>query len=182
MCNIYASSVNEVCKSTIKSIVGIETISISEIKRLITDSLYPNPKDEDIETITNNIDNFFQLSIDECERWYNYISLKSKNSIIYHTFHNTKGLEYNNVVIIMENDFGINKNFFKNYFENVNNDSIPEDEDKRKLYDEAKNLLYVSVTRAIKNLRILYIGQISKDTEFGLKKIFGELTLYKNQE
>lgn len=182
ICNTYDSSTSEICKSTTKNIIGLETISISEIKRYIMDSLYPNPKDKNIETVKNCINNFLNLSIVECKKWYNYISLKSNDSIIYQTFHNTKGLEYNNVVIIMENDFGINKNFFKNYFENVKNNSIPNGESSQNLYEAAKNLLYVSVTRAIKNLRILYIGQISEDTEDGIKKIFGEIKFYKGQQ
>jgi DNA helicase-2/ATP-dependent DNA helicase PcrA len=82
----------------------------------------------------------------------------------------------------MENDFGINKKYFSNYLENVNASTIPENERNKKKYFEAQNLLYVSVTRAIKNLRVLYVGDISTNAENGLRKIFGEIITYKEEQ
>jgi DNA helicase-2/ATP-dependent DNA helicase PcrA len=182
ICNIYSVSNEQVCKSTIETLVGLDNVNIDEIKRFILNSLYPNPKDEEIEEINNKVASFLQISIDECMQWYNYITMKPENDIIYHTFHNTKGLEYDNVVIIMENDFGINKKYFSNYLENVNASTIPENERNKKKYFEAQNLLYVSVTRAIKNLRVLYVGDISTNAENGLRKIFGEIITYKEEQ
>lgn len=182
LCDIYNSSDEQICRNTIEAVVGLDNVNINEIKRFIYDSLYPNPKNDEVDKANAEIHSLLQISIDECIRWYNYISMKPESDIVYHTFHNTKGLEYDNVVIIMENDFGINKNYFSNYLENVNASTIPEDEQNKKKYFEAQNLLYVSVTRAIKNLRVLYVGDISINAENGLRKIFGEIIHYKEEQ
>ena len=47
-----------------------------------------------------------------------YIGMK-KMKICYHTFHSTKGLEYENVAIILEKDFGQDKGLFETFFEGV---------------------------------------------------------------
>ena len=105
--------------------------------------------------------------------WYKYISNLSDNKIIYHTCHGTKGLEFEDVVIILGKSFGIEKRYFDFFFENYN--KIDElDDFKKNKYEKIRNLLYVSVTRAIKNLRILYIDDISNFSD-NLSNIFGEI-------
>ena len=44
-------------------------------------------------------------------------------------------------------------------------------------YNSAKNLLYVSVSRAIKTLDILYVDDIASCEE-GVKSIFGNIKVY----
>ena len=48
-----------------------------------------------------------------------------------------------------------------------------------KKYNEARNLLYVSVTRAIKNLKIFYTDDVSKFSE-NIKEIFGDIKKFNN--
>lgn len=50
--------------------------------------------------------------------WFHYIHRDEKKEICYHTFHSTKGLEYENVAIILGKDFGQDKDLFKLYFKN----------------------------------------------------------------
>ena len=112
------------------------------------------------------------ISIEEYTKWYNYINRNNSGEVIYHTYHGTKGLEFENVVIIMGNGFGKQKNYFNVFFSNYNNDNL--NESNQQTYLSARNLLYVSITRAIKNLRILYTDSVN-DFEDNLKLIFKDI-------
>lgn len=94
-----------------------------------------------------------------------YVYIKNN----YYTLHGTKWLEFRNVVVITKekNDQGeIN---FKDYFKRYGSSEEPID---------TKNLLYVVVTRAISNLRILYIDDID-DIKINIEKIFGDVLEYQ---
>ena len=93
--------------------------------------------------------------------------------MVFHTYHGTKGLEFNNVIIIMGNAFGRDKNYFNFYFSNCQNSDKLNDTEKEKMM-QIRNLLYVSVTRTIQNLRILYVDD-TKTFEQGLKTIFNSI-------
>ena len=110
--------------------------------------------------------------MEEYKLWYKYIIEETTGIVRYHTYHGTKGLEFDNVVIIMENAFGREKNFFDYFFNSCEHSDFNKIDIKK--YNRVKNLLYVSVTRAIQNLRILYIDDV-KDFESGIKHIFGEI-------
>ena len=108
---------------------------------------------------------FLNIEFHELCNWYNYINGNSN----YHTFHGTKGLEFENVVVIMKEKNGRSKINFKDYFKSFG--STEENID-------TKNLLYVVVTRAITNLRILYIDDI-EEIKMNIEKIFGEILEYQ---
>ena len=63
------------------------------------------------------------------------------------------------------------------FFSNYNNENNLDDITK-KTFISAKNLLYVSITRAIKNLRILYTDPID-DFEYNLKLIFNDIKKFE---
>lgn len=106
--------------------------------------------------------------------WVNFTRYidKLNNDVTYHTFHGTKGAEYENVIILMGNDFGSKqgKNKFKNYFMQLINSNNSEFDDE---FINTQNLLYVAFSRAIKNLWVIYTDPID-DIEDGIKSIFGE--------
>ena len=108
---------------------------------------------------------FLNIEFHELCNWYKYINGNSN----YHTFHGTKGLEFENVVVIMKEKNGRSKINFKDYFKSFG--STEENID-------TKNLLYVVVTRAITNLRILYIDDI-EEIKMNIEKIFGEVLEYQ---
>ena len=90
---------------------------------------------------------------------------------MYNTFHSTKGLEFNNVIIVFDDSFGRDTRFFAPYFEEYDNE-LTDHSCKSEKYTKARNLLYVAVTRARINLRILYTGDYQSkkdvfDTIFG---------------
>ena len=124
-------------------------------------------KDEyDIDKNILNIDLTIWLN------WFEYIKADDNKSINYHTFHSTKGEEYENVIIIMGNDFGSRqgKDKFKKYFLELNNSSNSQ---KSSDFIETQNLLYVIFSRAIKNLWVVYVDPID-EIEEGIGKIFNQ--------
>ncbi len=109
------------------------------------------------------INTALNTSLSEYTNWYEFITDSSKELIRYNTYHSTKGLEYNNVVIIMENSFKRDNSYFPDFFKDPQNTE----------YQERRNLLYVACSRAINNMRILYIDPIdSFQKEISL--FFGE--------
>lgn len=75
----------------------------------------------------------------------------------------------------MGNSFGRKKNYFNVFFSNYSSDL---NELNQQTYISARNLLYVSITRAIKNLRILYTDPID-DFEDNLKLIFNDIKKFE---
>ena len=151
-------------------IFGSDILGEEGLKNYIIKKLYDGENLTQEETI-------FDVSIDEFLIWYAYLCKKQNNVVEYHTYHGTKGLEFQNVVIIMEKSFGRDNEFFERFFKFYNN----EEQIDKKVYDKycmAKNLLYVSVSRAIKTLDILYIDDITSCAE-GIRKIFKTIKEYK---
>lgn len=125
------------------------------------------------------VDSVLDLQITSLINWVNFIDGIEVDDITYHTYHGTKGEEYKNVAIILEHNFGKqNKDSFKNYFNVVRQDAIKKehlfpDSVTEENHINTQNLLYVACSRAIKNLRVLYLDDIS-DIESGINTIFGE--------
>lgn len=99
------------------------------------------------------------IDVKEYEKWYDYIGRKNHGEVVYHTYHGTKGLEFENVLIVVEDGFGNSAGdrvFIKRFLEDY--DTLG----KGTLtgnYEKARNLFYVAVTRAIKNLKVIYEGE-----------------------
>lgn len=169
--NIAKNDTSGHCAIFLKSILDIDKISLDDVKQKIAAILFPNGTDsqesrEKLETILN-------LKISECDLWYKFIKRETTEDVVFHTYHGTKGLEFNNVIIIMGNAFGRDKNYFNFYFSNCQNSDKLNDTEKEKMM-QIRNLLYVSVTRTIQNLRILYVDD-TKTFEQGLKTIFNSI-------
>lgn len=159
-------------KKIVKNVFQIEDISLENIKKYIIQELFDNEYEKNI----NEVEIFFKIEMNQYFNWYKYLMEERGEKIYYHTYHGTKGREFENVVIIMENSFGRNnKNLFFDFFKNYNKKI--EEKDLKK-HNEARNLLYVSVTRAIKNLKIFYIDDISEFSG-NIKKVFGDIKKFQ---
>lgn len=152
---------------------GFENITCELFKNHLIEKLFNNKSDDDIDSANATVQKLLEIDIDEYELWYKFIMDKQEEKIIYHTYHGTKGREFDNVIIIMENAFGKNRDYFNFFFEKFMDSDVLEGKDKQK-FEKIQNLLYVSCSRAIKNLRILYIDDIT-NFESGIKEIFGEI-------
>lgn len=171
---IYDEQSDSKYKALVESIFDYEGFPSKSLINYMIESLYPNIKNEDIAEKERLINDFLNIDLTEFDLWYKYILRDINKKVVYHTYHGTKGLEYNNVIILMENSFGrINRDYFSNYFRELTSDS-----EFSNKFEQANNLLYVACSRPIKNLRILYLDDISQFQE-GVKKIFLKIENYK---
>jgi DNA helicase-2/ATP-dependent DNA helicase PcrA len=157
----------------INKIFDFEGFPSKSFVSYILECLYPNIKDEELDQAETTIDDFLNINLNEFNLWYKYILKEVDSEIVYHTYHGTKGLEYDNVIILMENAFGTNRKYFNSYFmELASKREIPEAYIEK--FEQTKNLLYVACSRAIKNLRVLYLDDISEFKD-GVEEIFSKV-------
>lgn len=169
----YKKPDNRMYKFIIEKLFDIEETSYDGVLKYLLTSLYKS-KEESTET-KEIIRGILNLKIEELLNWYHYINRDEKKEICYHTFHSTKGLEYENVVVVLGKDFGQDKGLFELFFKEYGmNAQIS------LKYEKGRNILYVVVTRAIKNLRILYIDDV-EEVRDSIEKIFGKIDVFSNE-
>jgi DNA helicase-2/ATP-dependent DNA helicase PcrA len=170
-------------RRVIKRLISLDKYSYNGFFNYLLDLLFPDLDSDDNEKIdeaNKKIDFLLNIDLSQYTRWYNFINNRQDADVVYHTYHGTKGIEFENVIIVMENDFGrMNKHKFSSFFKNSLNPGGVVDENERHKYEDTKNLLYVSCSRAIKRLRILYLDDTS-DFSDGIKNIFSEVNCYLN--
>ena len=163
----------------IRYTIAEEIDSLVSLKQYMLECLFVNADDAvltdlELQDSSTSIDNLLNIKMDIFECWYDFINRTDKKSdIIYHTFHSTKGLEFDNVLILLTKKFGRDKEYFSSLLK-----TFPEKTDAK--YDSteigaARNLFYVAVTRATKKLCVAYLAdeqeQLS-DVELQLGSIF----------
>lgn len=163
----------------IRYTIAEEIDSLVSLKQYMLECLFVNADDAvltdlELQDSSTSIDNFLNIKMDIFECWYDFINRTDKKSdIIYHTFHSTKGLEFDNVLILLTKKFGRDKEYFSSLLK-----TFPEKTDAK--YDSteigaARDLFYVAVTRATKKLCVAYLAdeqeQLS-DVELQLGSIF----------
>lgn len=152
-----------------------EDTSYNEVVRYFANSLYNN-WDESVKA-EDLIDSLLIVEVKELLNWFAYVNRSEEKEVCYHTFHSTKGLEYENVVIILGKDFGVNRGLFETFFKEYGKN----DEMLSSKYIKGRNILYVAVTRAIKNLSILYIDEVEQ-IKGNMEVIFGKGHRYVGKE
>ncbi|MDQ2088047.1 UvrD-helicase domain-containing protein [Herbivorax sp. ANBcel31] len=165
-------------KDIIDRTFDLNNFSFQNFKNFLIEKLFPDLEDDKINRANEKIQKLLDINMDEYNLWYKHILCKQEDSIIYHTYHGTKGLEFDNVSIIMGNSFGRKNNYFKFFFEKYNNSKTLKDEEK-KYFEQIRNLLYVSCSRARKHLRILYIDEVASFKD-GIEKIFGKVQPFRS--
>jgi DNA helicase-2/ATP-dependent DNA helicase PcrA len=96
---------------------------------------------------------------------YNYIE---KNTV-YSTKHGVKGAEFDNVLVIVDDNAWRNFNDNEVFSNNTNNTTR---------YDRSRNLLYVCCSRPKKKLVLYAITSMSKEAQNTIIKWFGENNVY----
>jgi len=176
MLNIYNETDNESYKKAIENLFELEDYTFDFVLDYMLNSLFRDIDEAEIEESKNKLIELLEVDSDEYIAWFNYLNKIESEEVIYHTYHGTKGEEYDNVVIIMQNNFGKDRNKFPYFFNNYNNEDYLSGDDLSK-YTNTKNLLYVSCSRAKYNLRIFYLDDVS-DFKNGIESIFGEIKNY----
>lgn len=152
------------------------------LKSILLKSIYTlmNDDSESEDKAKEKVDSVLALPVTSLISWANFIDGIETDDFSYHTYHGAKGEEYKNVAIILEHSFGrMNKDKFKNYFKVLQEsadgiDKLFSDSKKKEEHINTQNLLYVACSRAIKNLRVLYLDDIS-EIENGIKTLFDEV-------
>ncbi|WP_417535075.1 UvrD-helicase domain-containing protein [Methylophaga sp.] len=178
--NEYEGSQSSIFSQTIEHLFNGYFKSYGSFYKHVFDELFPKVDTEDesvLESASQHVSDLLSITLEEFGRWYRFIADQQDSEIEFHTYHGVKGLEYENVIVIMENDFGKNRNKFSSFFMHVGNDTVPEVDKDRAEFINTKNLLYVSCSRAIRNLRILYLDDIT-EFEKGIQSIFHEIHCY----
>ena len=162
----------------LKKIFSLDDIAeniLLNIKNRAYDYFYYSQDSEESEREMTVIDEFFNLDISQFIKWYNYIFDDSKQeSISYYTLHGSKGLEFDNVVVVLQDNFARKTDYCKYYFENYGNSDCL---DKR--FSEVRNLLYVACSRAKLNLHVIYICSLQESILENIKSIFGDIKYIK---
>lgn len=152
--------------TTLGKINTVETVSEDE-------------EDERLARANKTIEELLSISKDELLAWSKFLTHSEGQSVRYHTYHGTKGLEFKNVIIVMEHKFG-RHSYFEDFFKNnLREDTL--DIEELVNFNKAKNLLYVAASRAIINLRVFYIDDITELIP-GVKSIFGKPSKYPKDE
>lgn len=167
------AAVDGLLKDIIEYNVGKrQDASIDGLRSEIFEALYNGIKEEDIPEANEQIEKILSLDLSVLKCWFGYITNASGNRIQYHTFHGTKGLEYDNVIVVITNSFNRRTNYYHEYFKAY--DDITAYSDKEFL--SKRNLLYVAVTRAKHRLYVLYVDPCYSSVKNSFELIFGEST------
>ena len=156
----------------IDAVTGIQNFSLNNFMAIVKQALFQNSDDAE-----EKVEMLLDMKMEILWRWYHYINMDYEDDIICHTFHGTKGLEYDNVIMIFGDSFGQSRSYFNNYFVGYNCDLS---EDELEKYRKGRNLLYVAATRARKNLRILYTGDYQGKKQI-FDDIFGDVSVWEHQ-
>lgn len=175
MFSLYKSG-DEKYDKCIEFVVAEEEISsYDELKLFLLNYLYYSSEEsiqEEIqESSINEVDTFFEISLSVFDLWYNFISDTSSGEVVYHTYHGTKGREFDNVILFMAAGFGRKRDYFSNLLKVLSNGNN-ENEAGTDL-ESARNLFYVAVTRATKNLCIIYPDEI--EDQRSVMDVFGNI-------
>lgn len=173
---------DELYDECIRNVFAEDINSLESLKNLIQEKIFSEEDDtslteEEVEQDRQKIDEFFNMEMSIFMRWYDYLveDFVAKKKV-FHTFHGTKGLEFDNVAIFMTSKFGTNSKYFSNLMHALENGAHASTDDKD--IGSARNLLYVAVTRAVKNLCIVYVVNSSEqrlDIQDKMQAIFGEV-------
>lgn len=110
--------------------------------------------------IKEKIEVIFNLPIKEIIGWFNYIN----NERVIFTCHGSKGLEFENVIVFITDEFSKENKYLSNFFDNMGEEN----------YRDRRNLLYVSLSRAIKNLAVVFLYNNLEPSQ-NLTHFFSEL-------
>ncbi len=174
---VYHITENQNYKEAIKELVQLEEYSFDSFLGHMLQNLFPNVNEEDIETSKIHLTELLEVELEEYTFWFEFINKIENKDVIYHTYHGTKGEEYDNIIIFMQNNFGFDRKKFSSYFSKCLDTSELGEEELIK-FTNTKNLLYVSCSRAINNLRILYLDDIS-EFRSGIESIFDSINEYQ---
>lgn len=161
----------------IKHVFAEEIRSPEEFKQFILNQLYyfsedQENSDEDIANYEKSVNDFMKISMSILDLWYSFVTDTCQGKTLYHTYHGTKGREFDNVIIFMNSRFGRKAQYFHDL---LNVLSVKNEQNEAgTAIESARNLLYVAVTRAVKNLCVVYFDDLT-GIDNSVKEVFVEI-------
>ena len=187
--NIKGRISGEKILRNIFSIDDMEKDILVNIKNREHDYFYYSQGLENSGKDTTVIDEFFELNISIFFKWYNYIFDDARNDgVSYYTLHGSKGLEFDNVVVVLQDNFAKRKDYCKFFFKNYNTqiasgtqfqETDTQSQKAAAQFQEVRNLLYVAFSRAKINLYIIYKNNPPEDLLENIKEIFRKVHIFK---
>lgn len=165
LCN---TTKNKRVKSLIKSLLPIEFDSEDVWKeKLVTYCGLRKVKFDDAV-----FQNFLKVDFDEMIHWMRYInSNKTDSPVNVMTCHSSKGLEYENVIVFLNDNMNRKHTYFSSLLNSDLNVELSPD------LEEVRRLLYVSTSRAIKNLRVVLFSDNGLE-KGSIQKIFDDCVFF----
>lgn len=163
------SSENKDIKKIYQNIIPIDKLDWEHFEMYINQSLIRQNIDEDDSLEGNKkIQELLQIRFKEINCWFEYRNGNYNiNEINYTTMHSSKGTEFNNVILVLDDSFSMRRNYFSYFFENYGKS------DKRNSkFMEARNLLYVACSRARINLTIIIPLEMYSEYKSVIDNIF----------
>lgn len=161
-----ASQKKELREGIDRIVSSYNDMTISEVIDL-ADSLGICVKDDKVNSYIENNPYLWkrikEVSYKEARNVYNY----RMGNIPFSTQHKTKGLEYNNVLVILKSNWS-NYDFASLFYDNKKKESIVE---------RTKKLFYVCCTRAKESL-VIYYPSASVQVVEGAKLLFGKSNIF----
>lgn len=131
--------------SVIEFVVGYKTQDLNEL----IDCIYQKVKLRKGDEAKKILSNIFMVDIKQVYAWISYVLQDSVNQDVqFMTCHASKGLEFDNVIVFLDDTFNRKRGYISNLF-NSDLDVISNDD-----IEAARRLFYVSCSRAIKNLQV----------------------------
>lgn len=180
--NIKGRISGEKILRNIFSIDDMEKDILINIKNRAHDYFYYSQGLENSGKDMTVIDEFFELNISIFFKWYNYIFDDArKDGVSYYTLHGSKGLEFDNVVVVLQDNFAKKTDYCKFFFENYNTKFASDTQSQKAAaqFQKVRNLLYVAFSRAKINLYVIYKNNSSEDLPENIKEILGEVLTFK---
>lgn len=183
--SIFTRYNNSTChqsfKMAVQQLIKLHSYTYQAFNQMLFENLFSNIDTEDNKEYGEAKDllqSILDIPIEQFLKWFHFINETQNSDVIYHTYHGTKGRQYDNIIIIMENDFGAKgKNKFSSYFtQAIKNNEITNSAEIDE-FKNTQNLLYVACSRTIKNLRILYLDDTTKFSS-SINQIFGGIYSY----
>ncbi|URL14475.1 ATP-dependent helicase [Pantoea ananatis] len=165
---LFNTTKNKRVKSLIKSLLPIEFDS-EEVwqEKLVRYCGFRKVKFND-----SVFQDFIKVDFDELIHWMNHInSNKTDSPVNVMTCHSSKGLEYENVIVFLNDKMNKKHTYFSSLLNSDLNVELSPD------LEEVRRLLYVSTSRAIKNLRVVLFSdnELQKDS---IQKIFKDCLFF----
>ena len=164
LCDVIKKD-NNIRKTVLNHVNIEEEFNLQNIKNYIYNNLCNVENDEELIEYNNIVVKMLDLNMNILINWYNYITLQVEGNVQFHTFHGTKGLGFDNVLIIITNEFNRSQSYFRDFFKNL--DNLTTDR-----LIEIRNLLYVAITRAKNKLRVVYIDNEYNKIKEQYERIF----------